>query len=127
MDTYMPSIPEINTDNVKLRFPYQHLTKIQGNPEYEKMCIVREEMYCNALSIKFIFGGGKRGHKGLVTKLTIYRIETGEDWVVPETGIVYQIFSANATENAKKQLITEFISRDTNIEMSKLVEEQIKN
>ena len=106
MDTYMTSIPEINPEDVKLRFPYQHLTKIEGNLEYEKMCIVREEMYCKALSIKFIFGGGKRGHKGSVTNLTIYRIDTGEDWVVPETGGVYPIFSANATENAKKQLIT---------------------
>ena len=68
MDTYALSISDINPDDVKLRFPYQHLTKIEGEPEYEQMCVVREEIYCNALSIKSIFGKEKNGHKGMMTK-----------------------------------------------------------
>ena len=63
MDTYVPSIPDINIDDVKLRFPSPYLTKFEGDPEYEQMCVVREELYCNALSIKLSFVGGKRGHK----------------------------------------------------------------
>ena len=51
----------------------------------------------------------------------------GEDWIVPATGGVYPTFRANATKNAKKQTIAEFISRETNIKISKLVEEQLKN
>ena len=101
--------------------------KIEGEPEYEQMCVVREEIYRNALSTKSSFGGGKRGHKGSVTKPTIYRVDTGEDWVVPATGGVYPIFRANATENAKKQTIAEFISCETIIKMSKVVEEHLKN
>ena len=68
MYTYVTVIPEINPDDVKLRFSYQQLTKIEGEPEYEQMCVVREEIYCNALSIKSSFGREKSGHKGLVTK-----------------------------------------------------------
>ena len=86
MDTYVPVIPEINPNDVKLRFPYQQLTKIEGESEYEQMCVVREEIYRNALSIRLRFGGGKLGHKGLVTKPKIYRIDTDEKWVVPATG-----------------------------------------
>ena len=35
------------------------------------------------------------------------------------------MFRANATKNAKKQVIAEFISRETNIKMSEVVEEQL--
>ena len=79
MDRYVPVILEIKPDDVKLRFPYQQLTKVEGKPEYEQMCVVREEIYCNTLSIKSRFVGGKRRHKGLVTNPTIYRIDTGEE------------------------------------------------
>ena len=127
MNIYMPSIPEINPNDVKLRFPYQQLTKLEDEPEYKQMCVVQEEIYRTALSIKSSFGGGKCRHRGLVKNLTIYRIDRGEDWVVPATGGDYPIFRVNATENAKKQMIAEFISCKTNIKMSKVVEEQLKN
>ena len=71
MDTYVPSIPEINTNDVKLRLPYQKLTKIEGELEYEQMCVVPKEIYHNALSIKSSSGGGKRGHKGLLKNTAI--------------------------------------------------------
>ena len=127
MDAYVPVISKIKPDNVKLRFPYQWLTKIEGELEYKQMCVVREEICCSALSIKSSLGGGKCRHKGLVTKLIIYRIDTGKDWVVPATGCVYPIFRANTTENAKKQTIVEFISRKASINMFEVVEEQLKN
>ena len=127
MDTYVPSIPEIKPDDMKLRFPYQQLTKIEGKPEYKQIFFVREEIYRNAISIKSIFGGGKHGHKGSVTKPAIYRIDTGKNWIVPEIGGVYPIFRTNTTENANKKTIAEFISCETNIKMSELVEEKLKN
>ena len=127
MDTYVPSIPEIKPDDVKLRFPYQQLTKIKGKTDYKQICVVGEEIYCNTLSIKSSFSRGKRGHKGSVTRQTIYRIDTGNYWFVPAKGGVYPIFRANTTKNAKKQTITDFISRKTNIKMSEVVKEQLKN
>ena len=63
MDTYVPSIPEIKPEDVKLHFPYQQLTKIKGEPEYEQMCVVCEEIYRNSLSIKSSFGGRNAGTK----------------------------------------------------------------
>ena len=61
-----------------------------------------------------------------MTKPTIYRIDTGEYWVVPATGGVYPTFRANATKNVKKQTIVEFISRETNIKTSEVVKEILK-
>ena len=126
METYVLVIPEIKSDDTKLRFPYQQLTKIEGELEYKQMCVVREEIYRNALSLKSSFGGGKSRHKGSVTKPKIYWVDMGKDWVVPAIGGVYPIFRSNATENAKKQTIAEFISCKTNIKMSEVVEEQLK-
>ena len=37
IDTYMHSIPKIKPHNVKLCFPYQQLTKIEGELEYDQM------------------------------------------------------------------------------------------
>ena len=90
------------------------------------MCVVREEIYRNALSLKSSFGGGKSRHKGSVTKPKIYWVDMGKDWVVPAIGGVYPIFRSNATKNAKKQAIAEFIYRETNIKMPEVVEEQLK-
>ena len=42
----------------------------------------------------------------------------GEDWVVPAIDGVYLTFRANATENAMKKTIAEYISRKTSIKMS---------
>ena len=91
------------------------------------MYVVREEIYHNTLSIKLSFGGGKRRHKGSMKNPTMYRIYTGEDWVVPATGGLYPTFRSKTTENAKKLKIAEFISCETNNKISKVVKEQLKN
>ena len=63
----------------------------------------------------------------MVTNPEIYRIDTGKYWVVPSKVGIYPILRANATEKEKEQTIVEFISHETNIKMSKVVEEQLKN
>ena len=127
MDTYVPSIPEINPDNAKLSFPYQQHTKIEGDQEYKQMCIVHKKCYRNTLSIKSSFGGGKRGHKKSVTKPAIYRITTCNNWIVTSMGVFYPMFRDNVTKNSKNQTIADFISCETNIKMPEVVEEQLKN
>ena len=61
-----------------------------------------------------------------MTNTAIYWIDTGKNWIVPATGGVYPTFGANAKENTNKQTIVKFISHETNIKMSKVVEEQLK-
>ena len=66
MDTYVPIIPDPKSDNIERRFKHPTLTKIEDEPDYEQMCIIREELFRNAIVIKSTFGGKKHGHLGSV-------------------------------------------------------------
>ena len=68
MDTYVPIIPEPKPDNIERRFKHTTLTTIKNEPEYEQMCVVREELFRNAIAIKSTFGGKKPGHLGSVQR-----------------------------------------------------------
>ena len=127
MDTFIPTIPEANPEGIERRFKYDSLTKIEGEPTYEQMYIVREELCRNAIAIKSSFGGGKHGHLGAVTKPSVYLTETGETWSIPATSGVYPTFHTGATDDEKKKEIAEFIERETNIKVAEMVEELLKN
>ena len=94
LNTFIPTIPDTNPKGIERRFKYSSLTKIEGEPEYEQMCLVREELCRNAIAIKSSFGGGKHGHLGSVTKPSLYLTETGETWNIPVSGGVYPMFQA---------------------------------
>ena len=42
MDTYVPIIPGPKPDGIELRFKHLTLTKMEDEPNYEQMCIVRK-------------------------------------------------------------------------------------
>ena len=62
----MPIIPDPEPDDIEWRFKHPTLTKIEDEPNYKQMCIVREELFCNAITIKSTFGGRKHSHLGSV-------------------------------------------------------------
>ena len=62
----MPIIPDPNPYNIERRFKHPTLTKIEDEPNYKQMCIVCEELFCDAITIKSTFGGKKHGHLGSV-------------------------------------------------------------
>ena len=71
MDTYVPIIPDPKPDDIEWRFKHLTLTKIEYKPDYEQMCIVREELFRNAIVIKSTFGGRKHSHLGSVHRNTV--------------------------------------------------------
>ena len=71
MDTYMLIIPDPKLDDIERRFKHPTLTKIEDKPNYEQMCIVREELFCNAIFIKSTFGGRKHSHLGSVHRNSV--------------------------------------------------------
>ena len=103
MDTFIPTIPEANPDNIDRRFKYSTLTKIEGEPDYEQVHIMQEKIFCNSIAIRSIFGGGKHGHLRSISKLRLYHTESGHAWTVASTGGVYPVFRTNATKNDKKK------------------------
>ena len=105
MDTFIPTIPEANPEGIERRFKYDSLTKIEGEPTYDQMYIVREELCRKVIAIKSSFGGGKHGHLGSVIKPAVYLTETGGTWSIPATSGVYPTFQAGATDDEKKKEI----------------------
>ena len=75
---------------------------------------------------KVSFGGGKKGCLGCVYKNTKFRVEAGVNRMVPATQGAFPIFPANATDNKKKKLITEFIRDENDILVIEAVEELLK-
>jgi hypothetical protein len=58
MDSVVPTIPEVTIDDVERKMPHPTLTRIEGEPDYASMSIVREELTRNAIASKSTFGGG---------------------------------------------------------------------
>ena len=72
MDTYVPIIPDPKPDDIERRIKHPTLTTIENEPDYEQMCIVREELFRNAIAIKSTFGGKKHVHLGSVQQPAVY-------------------------------------------------------
>ena len=127
MDTYVPIIPDPKPDEIERCFKHPTLTKIEDEPDYKQMCIVREELFRNAIAIKSTFRGRKHGHLGSVQRPAVYQTEAGQAWTIPTYRGMYTAFSARATNVEKKREVAEFINRETHIKISELVEELLKN
>ena len=89
MDTLIPQVPEVAADDIAARFQFETLSRIEGEPTYSDMDIIRNELYRNAIAVKSPFGGAKHGHLGTVMKPVLYLTETGDTWTVPATAGVY--------------------------------------
>ena len=99
MDTYLPIIPDPKPDDIKRRFKHPTLSIIEDDPDYEQMCVVREELFRNAIAINSTFGGKRHGHLGSVQRSAVYHTEAGQAWTVPTSGGMYPTFSDGATDD----------------------------
>ena len=54
-------------------FPFKTLTPIIGEPTYESINHLTQELYSNASSIPSTLGGGRHGNLGLVMKPSLYK------------------------------------------------------
>ena len=72
----------------------------------------------NARAVKWSFGRGKNGHKGLVVRDATYVQRAGVSYVVLNSKGVYPTFAAGATDDEKKVEIAEFILSEQDILMS---------
>ena len=77
LDSYVPTIRRVNESDIKAKFPHQHLTPIEGQPTYDTVQNLEEELADNALTAKVRFGGGKKGSLGVVYENAKFRIESG--------------------------------------------------
>ena len=126
MDLFILTTPDANPKGIERQLKYSTLTNIQGWEDYKRMCIAHEELFRKVIAIKSTFGGGNHGHIGSVSNPALYHTESGHNWTVPESGGVYPVFPAGATNDEKKKEVEEFIDRETYIKVADMVEEILK-
>ena len=61
-----------NIDYVDTYFEFRVLTKAHGEPTYEKLKAIKNELKSNACSVASDLGGGTHGHLGLVLTAAEY-------------------------------------------------------
>ena len=71
-------------DDYLSSFPYPSLQKVEGQPTYESLNHLRQELKANAASVPTNNGGGSNGYLGLVVSAAIYAtIAPGTPFVIP--------------------------------------------
>ena len=110
LNNYVPTIRRANESDIKAKFPHQHLTPIEGEPAYDTVQNLEEELADNALTANVRFGGGKKGSLGVVYENAKFCIESGGiDWTVPEEQGAYPTFPDGASDDEKKRIISDFM------------------
>ena len=58
---------------VNTHFEYKTLTKIHGEPTFDAIKKIKDELKANAMVVNSELGGGRHGHLGLVLNAEEYR------------------------------------------------------
>ena len=82
IDTFVPVIPEVRTEDIKELFRVKYLTKLDGEPTHDWLEKVERELGRNSLAVKCSFGGGKLGCLGTIYNNTRFRAKSGNDWIL---------------------------------------------
>ena len=86
MDTNVPIIPDPKPEDIKRCFKHPTLTTTENEPGYEQICVVRKELFRNAIAIKSTFGGKKHSHLRSLQQPAVYHTEAGKVWTIPTYG-----------------------------------------
>jgi hypothetical protein len=82
---------------------------------------ITRQLSRNALAIKVLLKGSKRGYLGEVFPADKYLVDTGKEWHVPESEGAYPNFNIDATEQEKKREIYAVIVCETDIKIVEAV------
>ena len=64
-------------------FQYPDLTQIHGEPTYESLRVIQNQLKANARSVHTTLGGGQHGHLGLVLTPAQYALLSPHPYVCP--------------------------------------------
>ena len=84
-------------------FEFKELTKIHGEPTYESLKELHNQLKANACTVPSNLGGGQHGHLGLVLSPTKYALISNTPFVKPAHPGVYVADPAN-TQHMQKTL-----------------------
>ena len=91
-----------NIDYVDTYFEFRVLTKIHGEPTYETLKAMKNQLKSNACSVTSDLGGGAHGHLGLLLTPTEYAITSPTPYVRPVHPGVLTIAQGTAHHEATR-------------------------
>ena len=91
-----------NIDYVAMYFEFCILTKIHGEPTYETLKAMKNQLKSNACSVTSDLGGGAHGHLGLLLTPTEYAITSPTPYVRPVHPGVLTIAQGTAHHEATR-------------------------
>lgn len=109
MSTNIPSIDDIRTS-----FPQPTITPIEGEPTYESIKLLHNQLKSNAASVPSTLGGGNHGHLGLVLQATLYTTVLGQQFVEPPNPGITPNIPAGST-NAQIGVLTRQFNAETKV------------
>ena len=98
---------DTHVNYVDTYFEYKTLTKIHGEPTFEAIKKIKDELKANAMAVNSELGGGRHGHLGLVLTPEEYLRISAVAYVKPEHPGVLQI-PGNSTQHEATRLRNEF-------------------
>ena len=125
-DTYVPVVRRVNKEDVQVAFQHQQLDPIDGEPTFDEMQHLEKQLASNALTAKVSFGGGKKGCLGVVYSNAKFHVESGHDWIVPQSQGAFPFFPPQATDDEKKKIIAKFLQDEHDIQVVDICEELLK-
>ena len=72
-----------NIDYVTTYFEYPTLTKVHGEPTYEPLKEMKNQLKANGSSVTSDLGGGANCHLGLICTVAEYVLVSGVPYVLP--------------------------------------------
>ena len=91
-----------NIDYVSTYFEFRTLTKIHGEPTYESLKSMTNELKANACSVTSDLGGGAHGHLGLVMTPMEYVLVSTVVYVRPAHPGALAIYTGTLQHEAKR-------------------------
>ena len=80
-----------NIANITAAFTHTILDAIEGEPNYESLKKLREQIGENAARITTKYGGGAYGHLGLIIKPNVYVTLAGVPFEIPNDPGLYNV------------------------------------
>ena len=81
----------LTISNITAAFTHAKLDSIEGEPNYESLKKLREQLGENAARIPTTYGGGKYGHLGLIIKPSVYLTLAGTAFEIPNDPGIYDV------------------------------------
>ncbi len=93
-----------NVNYIDTFFEFKELTKIHGEPTFESIKLLHNQLKANANSVPSTLGGGAHGHLGLVLPPTLYNLISNTPFVRPAMPAPVQIPNNNPSQHLIRTL-----------------------